>query len=236
MIRAKLFCFPHAGGSAMNYAHWRNLMPSWIDVVPIEMAGRGNRWDAPFYKSLTGDGTDDVVRQIAEHLDDTPFALFGHSMGALFAYEASLRIISELNRTPAHVFLSGSEAPHLRVNKYLYLLPDKEFQDHVLQIGGTSPDIFENEELAKLFLPILRADYRLAETYHSANRVKLNCDITALYGAQDRYSRIDAEEWKHYTKGICYVNEFQGNHFFIHANKEQVVDLISRRIECHIGG
>jgi len=203
-----------------------------MEVIPIELAGRGNRLDAPFYASLTGEGTDDVVRQISEQLDDAPFALFGHSMGALFAYEASLRITSVTNRTPAHVFLSGSEAPHRRRRTSIHSMPDKAFQEQVLSLGGTSPDIFENKELAKLFLPILRADYRLVETYHSANRDKLDCDITALYGEQDRYSRIDAEEWKHYTKGICYVNEFQGNHFFIHTHKEHVLDLISRRLEA----
>ncbi|MGO4548521.1 thioesterase II family protein [Paenibacillus sp. 2TAB23] len=233
MNRFKLFCLPYAGGSAMNYSSWRIRMPPWVEVIPIEMAGRGIRLADPFYKSLTGDGTDDLVRQIAEHLDETPFAIFGHSMGALFAYEASLRIFSVTNRSPAHVFLSGCKAPHLRDNKNVHLMPDKEFQEHILQLGGTSPDIFENKDLSMMFLPILRADYRLVETYESAMREKLDCDITVLYGAQDRYSRHEAEEWKHYTKRKCHVNEFQGNHFFIHTDVGQVVELICHQIDDH---
>ncbi len=235
MQQVKLFCLPYAGGSAMIYSTWRKSMLPGIEVIPIELAGRGGKKDVPFYKSLAGDGADDIWKQINRHLDSSPFAIFGHSMGALFAYEVGCRMRAEGRRAPAHMFLSGREAPHLKgSDKNVHLLPDSEFQEEILKLGGTPKELFEQEELARLFLPILRADYRLVETYEPSpsNRSEpLDCDMTVLWGAGDHYALEDAEQWRHYTKRQCRVEAFQGNHFFIHSHKQQVIDLVRERCQ-----
>lgn len=233
MQRVKLFCLPYAGGSAMVYSSWKKPMLPGIEVIPIELAGRGGKTDVPFYKNLARDGIDDIFGQIDIHLDGSPFAIFGHSMGTLFAYEAGHRIKLETGQTPIHIFFSGRLAPHLKgANKMVHLLPDLEFQVEIMKLGGTPKELFEREELAKLFLPILRDDYRLVETYEFLNKSEpLDCDITVLWGTEDRYNREDAEEWRHYTKRQCHVEEFQGNHFFIHSHKQQVIDLVRKRCQ-----
>lgn len=232
MQRVKLFCLPYAGGSAMVYSSWKKPMLPGIEVIPIELAGRGGKTDVPFYKSLVGDGIDDIFGEIDSHLDGSPFAIFGHSMGTLFAYEVGHRIKLETGQTPIHIFFSGRGAPHLKRADKVHLLPDLEFQEEIMKLGGTPKELFEQEELAKLFRPILRADYRLVETYEFLNKSEqLDCDITVLWGIEDRYTREDAEEWRDYTKRQCYVEEFQGNHFFIHSHKHQVIDLVRKRCQ-----
>jgi surfactin synthase thioesterase subunit len=239
MQRVKLFCLPYAGGSAMVYSSWKKPLLPDIEVIPIELAGRGGKTDVPFYRSLSGDGTDDIMAQLGRHLDGSPFAIFGHSMGALFAYEVGHRIQAETGRRPIHMFFSGRGAPHLkRADRIVHLLPDAEFQAEIMKLGGTPKELFEQEELAKVFLPVLRADYRLVETYeplplHLAE--PLDCDVTVLWGTEDQYNREDAEAWRHYTKRRCRVEAFQGNHFFIHAYKAQVIDLVRRRCQHEPG-
>jgi medium-chain acyl-[acyl-carrier-protein] hydrolase len=231
MQRVKLFCLPYAGGSAMVYSTWKKSLLPGIEVIPIELAGRGGRAEVPFYSSLAGDGVEDVYNQIACHLDGSPFAIFGHSMGALFTYEVGQRIRLQTGQAPSHLFFSGRGAPHRKLSdKIIHSLPDAEFQEEILRLGGTPKEIFEQAELAQIFLPILRSDYRLVETYESVDQFEpMDCDFTILRGTEDRYTREDAEEWRHYTKRRCHIEDFQGNHFFIHSHKQQVIDLVRQR-------
>lgn len=228
----KLFCIPYAGGSATIYYPWkRQLLPN-VQVIPLELAGRGERMGEPFYSDIGGDGADDLFARIAPMLDGSPFALFGHSMGTLFAYELAHRIRRETGAFPAHVLLSGRGAPHTRYGKTpIHGLPDQQFQEEVLRLGGTPKEVFENEELSQIYTPILRADYRLCETYLDSGKTeKLACPITVMRGTQDHYSREEAEAWRTYARGDVRIIEFEGGHFFIHECRDQVVEAIFKSL------
>jgi medium-chain acyl-[acyl-carrier-protein] hydrolase len=216
----------------MIYSSWKKLLHSSIEVIPLELTGRGGRMDKPYYKSIAGDGTDDLYQSMHKYMDGTPFAIFGHSMGTLFAYEISHKISKETGQMPEHIFFSGRGAPHTnKKDRIIHNLPESDFQEEVLQLGGTSAELFEHKELRDIYLPILRSDYRLVETYEDdGGKQKLVCDITALWGNQDRYSREESEAWKVYTSGQFRLAEFNGGHFFINQYKQQVIDLINQTL------
>lgn len=219
----------------MIYSSWKKLVHSSIELIPVELTGRGSRMGQPLYNSIKGDGTDDLFRSIEKHLDGSPFAIFGHSMGTLFAYEVSCRIYQETGSFPAHIFFSGRGAPHTgKRDKVVHQMPDSEFQTEILKLGGTPKELFEHKELSDMYMPILRSDYRLVETYEAENKKrKVDCDITALWGNQDRYSRAEAEAWKDYTNGSFRLVEFEGGHFFIHDSPQKVVDVIHHSLLKH---
>jgi medium-chain acyl-[acyl-carrier-protein] hydrolase len=220
----------------MIYSPWKKLAHSSLHIIPIELSGRGGRMGQPLYSSITGDGLDDLFRSMEKHLDGSPFAIFGHSMGTLFTYELSRRMHQKTGQRPVHIFLSGRSAPH-KVNrdKFIYNLPDSEFQNEILELGGTPKQLFEEKELSDIYMPILRSDYRLVETYEVENREhKIDCDITALWGNKDRHSRTDTEAWQEYTNGSFRLIEFDGGHFFLHEYPEQIVDVIYQTLSSKL--
>ncbi|MBD3919140.1 thioesterase [Paenibacillus sp. PR3] len=230
--RVKLFCLPYAGGSATAYSTWKKMFHSTIQVIPVELAGRGSRWDVPFYPHIVNEGIDDLFEMMKHDLDGGPFALFGHSMGTVLAYELGHRIKMETKQSPIHMFFSGRGAPHHKKQEPdIHLLPDAEFQSAVLKLGGTSPEVFEHKSLADMFMPILKNDYRLIETYvYQAKDSKLSCNITILLGKEDSYDYKDGEEWGEYTDGKFSIHMFKGDHFFINSNKQQVIQLIQHTL------
>jgi medium-chain acyl-[acyl-carrier-protein] hydrolase len=163
-----------------------------------------------------------------KHLDGTPIALFGHSMGTLFTYELAHSLHQVTGQSPAHLFFSGRGAPHTaKKGVNIHELPDAEFQNEVLQLGGTPLDLFANKELSDIYMPILRSDYRLVETYQDTGKEKkLDCDITILWGNRDRYTREEAEDWGKYTNGDSRFIEYNGGHFFINEQPQKVIDAI----------
>lgn len=232
----KLFCIPYAGGSAAVYYPWRKLLRAPIQVIPLELAGRGGRIGEPFYRSIADDGAEDLFDSVRKELDGSPFAIFGHSMGTLFAYELTHRIARETGQSPALLLLSGRGAPHTRYgDKPIHGLPDGEFQDEVLKLGGTPAELFEHKELCDLYMPILRADYRLAETYRDPDPTrKLSCDLAILRGVLDRYGREEAVAWSAYSCGRSVVAEFEGGHFFIQECRERVLETIQQSLTIQL--
>jgi len=230
--KIKLFCLPYGGGSSAFYMSWRKLLDERIDLKPIELSGRGKRFSEPLYKSING-AIEDVYGIICEELDGTPYAIFGHSMGTLLAYESLRKIIYYEKQEPVHVFMSGRYPPYIEVEKeMLHLLSDEEFIDRIVKLGGTDQKVIENEEILKLFLPILRNDFRLVETYkHNGDKLKLNCEMSILNGKYDDFvASKEIELWSECTCKKCNFYEFDSGHFFINEYKEAVINIINNTL------
>ncbi|HEX3044655.1 MAG TPA: thioesterase domain-containing protein [Bacillota bacterium] len=229
----KLFCLPYAGGSAMVYTKWRKYLNPWITLHPVEMAGRGKRFQIPLYQSFP-EAVDDLCRMIQpELLHHNPYAFFGHSMGSFLVYELTRKLIALNYPEPAHLFLSGRYPPHIKKEEKVYhLLPEEEFRKEILEMGGTPPEVFEHQELLDIFLPILRADYKILETYESpACETRFGCPITTLLGDQDKdVSKDDMEQWRDYTTNQFDSYQFDGGHFFINEKTEAVVKIINQHL------
>ena len=230
--KARLFCIPYAGGSAAVFYMWKKYLHPDIELFPIELSGRGRRMRAPLYNNI-GEAVDDIYETVKSYLDDAPYAIFGHSMGSCLAYELYHKI-SELNHQCAeHVFFSGRVSPCDDIEKEnTYLLPDKDFIQQVFDLGGMSKEFLNNEILMNIFLPVLRADYKIIDTYEPIARMnRISCDISVLTGVRDRMTKsADIKRWGAYTDNECFFYEFDEGHFFINSYIDNVVNIINDRI------
>lgn len=231
MKKIRLYCLPHAGAIANVYMGWKKYIHPSIEIWPIEMPGRGSRLDVPFYGSIA-EAVDDVYNMIEKDIEHVPYAIYGHSMGSIIGFELCHKLEQQNCNPPIHAFFSGRNAPHISSgeDKKIYNLQDKEFVAEILKLGGTSLKVFEHEELKGLFLPIIRNDYKICEEYVYADKGKLNCNISILYGKDDDMTADEINQWKQHAKNECKIYEFAGGHFFINDYTENVVRIINNSL------
>lgn len=227
----KLFCLPYAGGSATVYKKWTRELNEKIELIPVELAGRGKRFTEPFYSSLH-DGVIDISTLIMNQIGENGYSLFGHSMGSLYICEFMKHVQANGWEKPKHLFLSGMRPPHIDDRKKIHHLPDDEFWEEVIRLGGTPKQVSENKELMGVFTPVLRSDYKNVENYVMEElNVKWDMDITILVGDEDEMtSRSEIARWNDYTNQSCSIVTFQGGHFFINEEEKKVIDLINRTL------
>ncbi|SEG58976.1 thioesterase II family protein [Paenibacillus sp. UNC499MF] len=227
-MKCKLFCLPYAGGSATVYTRWKRHLHGHIELHPVELAGRGKRLLEPPYGSMD-ELVEDLYEYLDPQLDEADFAFFGHSMGALVAYELAHAVRKKRGREPVHLFVSGTYPPHARRKLTLHLLSDERLQQEIRLLGGTEDELFEREELLRMFLPGLRRDLELVETHAFQSGAELlSCNISVLNGKEDTATEgFNLLEWSAYGSRGCQLYEFEGGHFFINEHTEQVVSLIN---------
>lgn len=231
----KMFCLPHAGGSASNYLPWSKLLP--VEVVPIEYPGRGFRAKEPLCVDIDGI-VQSVYESMTEKLEDTDdYMIYGHSMGSLIAYEVAHKLHEGNHKAPLHLILSGGKAPQRRIKqKESHKLPLHLFEEVVLEYGGKQTDqIFKNEELKNYFIPILRADIKIVEDYlYKPRKMPLECDLSILVGEEDESTTWnEVKEWSQITNGGCEFYYFNGGHFFIQEQVSDVIKTIHHILDQH---
>lgn len=223
----RLFCFPYAGGSSQIYHGWPQHLPSEIEVVAVELPGRGRRFrEAPF--TDLNRLVQDLMLALPAYFDK-PFAFFGHSMGGLIAFELTHQMVGNLPQ-PLHLIVSGHEAPqNLPVRQPIHHLPEAQFIEEIRQFNGTPDELLESEEFRKLFLPVLRSDFTLLETYqYNAQKEHLNIPITVFGGLQDpNITYEDLRDWQSQTQKDCSVVLFAGDHFFLNSAQKEVLNTLS---------
>ncbi|WP_315833222.1 thioesterase II family protein [Bradyrhizobium prioriisuperbiae] len=222
----RLFCLPYSGGSAMAYARWRRLLPSWIDVQPVEWPGRGVRLDEP----LLTDPHRLAAMLAAELLPriDGPYALFGHSLGALIAFELAHELLDRGVQAPRLLIASGTEAPAVRDgSKWEQPLSDEELIGQLRDLQGTPDAALSNPEIMRMALPVLRADFLMCGAYGYRPRGPLPCPIQVLGGSDDKTSREALEAWHQETAAGFAIDVVEGHHFFIHAQQADVLKLVA---------
>lgn len=224
----RVFCLPYSGASAMVYARWRRTLPAWIDVCPLELPGRGRRFNEPLHTDIPA-----LAVQLAKELDgrlDRPFALFGHSLGALVAFDLAHALRSRGDAGLCALLVSGAPAPSQR--QYHADLQtaqsDAQLLARLRQLGGTQEAVFADPEMLQLTLPILRADFLMCGRYRYAPRALLGCPIHVFGGRQDRVSRDALSAWEAETGAGFSLEMFEGDHFFINDHEPQ---LLARIIE-----
>lgn len=227
MSNIKLFCIPHAGGSAAFYSKWKDYINPSIEICPIELAGRGKRFKEDFYDNID-EAVEDVYDIIKNDLDNN-YAFFGHSMGSLIAYELSHYIMKLKNKPPEHIFFSGRKAPNIIYeNNCIHKLPGEELKRKVFEFSGTPKEVLDNSHMSNIFLKILRADFKICELYKYVKRdFKLDCNITILNGNKDDIKINHISSWKQYTSKECYIYFFKGGHFYINDNIKSLAYIIN---------
>ncbi|WP_256757093.1 thioesterase II family protein [Cohnella sp. WQ 127256] len=224
-----MFCFAHAGGSAVGFNKWKKRLDPRIELCPIELRGRGTKGGLPFYESIT-EAVQDLYPLLVKEAGGRPYALLGHSMGTLLIYEMCHHIRKMGFRDPNTVLFSGRIAPHLKEDeKVLHLLPDDEFTAEIKKLGLTPAELFEHKELLNLFMPILKADYRMIETYECAERPQpINSEFVILTGREDEWTQNRIKEWIPLTARGCQFHEFEGGHFFLYEQMTEVIPVLDR--------
>ncbi|WP_026673712.1 thioesterase II family protein [Alkalihalobacterium bogoriense] len=227
MEKTKLFCFPFAGGSSLAYNPWRKEVIPSIDLIPVELSGRGVRNQEQLYPSLQT-AVDDLFAQISPQIVHSEYALFGHSMGSWIVYELVKKIQNENIKLPEHVFFSGKEAPHVKKERfYTDGLDDKQLIEHIRPYGGIPDAFLDSEEFMSGYLRILRADLQLIEQYEPTTVEKVMCPISVLNGIDDDLDLADLLAWESLTTESCRIYHFNGGHFFIREQMKQVIDTIN---------
>jgi medium-chain acyl-[acyl-carrier-protein] hydrolase len=178
----------------------------------------------------------DLATTLAPYLD-RPFAFFGHSMGTLIAFELARYLRRENMAQPLHLFASGHRAPHLPdPEPPLYQMPDDDFVRELnRRFDGIPKPVMQNPELLALFLPVMRADATLIDTYQYVDEPALACPIT-VYGGDDDPSVNDSElnGWRLQTQDAFRLTMFAGGHFFIQSAQAQVVQTLSHELERYL--
>jgi medium-chain acyl-[acyl-carrier-protein] hydrolase len=222
----RLFCFPYAGGSASIFRPWVKPLVSVANVCPIQLPGRGHRInEAPYTDVMPL--VEALVPALAPYLHQ-PFAFFGHSMGALIAFELARKLRSQDGPLPVHLIVSGRRAPHLPQDRATYNLCDAEFEDELRRLGGTGNELVQNPEIMEMMKPVLRADFQLCQEYKYTNQLPLPCPLTALGGADDPDIRMEhLTAWREHTTGGFSVKVFPGDHFFIQSATAAVLQQVA---------
>jgi medium-chain acyl-[acyl-carrier-protein] hydrolase len=202
-------------------------MPADVEVCAVQLPGRENRFaEAPLRSWPT------LVDRLAEGVRaelERPFALLGHSMGALLAFELACALQMRLGLVPLHLFVAGRNAPQMpRALAHLAGLDDEKLVEELRQLNGTPRPVLEDPDLMQLLLPVLKADFALCAAYTHVEREPLRCPITALGGLQDAHADFAGlQAWRDHTSAAFAVRMVSGDHFFLATHRVLVARMVA---------
>ena len=160
-----------------------------------------------------------------------PFALFGHSLGAILAFELGRRL-ERRGLSPAVIFVSGTRAPGSRdLERYAAAQTDAELRAELERLGGTPASVLADPELMALALPVLRADFRVAGSYTGELDSTVHAPLVALGGASDETTRDMLSAWREHTESEFAMHLLDGGHFFIHSSESELLAIVEHRLQ-----
>jgi medium-chain acyl-[acyl-carrier-protein] hydrolase len=227
----RLFCLPHAGGGSTAFHSWSAFLPASIQTCSVLLPGRETRFSEPLYTQI--DPLLDVMNRELRPWLDIPYAVFGHSMGALLAFEWVRKLRYDGHPMPTWLFLSGRCAPDMPTcAKPLHLLSDGEFVTELSRLyNGIDEALLLDAELMDVFMPVLRADIEIVESYRYHEADPLDCPITVFCGKQDGSVSWDQLlAWRRHTRSQFSMQIFPGGHFYPHLPLLKAIDAILSRV------
>ncbi|MFG2896297.1 thioesterase II family protein [Streptomyces zaomyceticus] len=222
----RLVCFPHAGGAASAFLPLSRALGEHLDVLAVQYPGRQDRRREEPYGSIAAHA--DALAEAVEPLTGEPYALFGHSMGAVLAYETARRLAAAGRPEPRRVFLSGRGAPSPEPGVHDRLGSDAAILGAVRGLGGTGPAVLDDPELLAMVMPALRADYGALGAYRWDGGAPLACPVTVLVGDADPVVAVEeAAAWHDHTAGGFDLRILPGGHFYLDERTEEVRDIVT---------
>lgn len=230
MGESSIFCFPFAGASSNVYLKWKKYYDPDIQIFPVELPGRGKRLREKLLYTM-----DDVVASIVESikpcLHDKPYFFFGHSMGGVLAYEVAKCLYQIQLPGPKALFITGRNSPDTKPKKFRHDLSFDELKTELLELGGTPENLLNDDVLLQLFIPVIRADFQVVETYCCEAPSPIESDIYVISGEDDIMTKdSDLGKWRNFTSGAFETIDLKGDHFFIFQEEETLAGLIRKRI------
>jgi surfactin synthase thioesterase subunit len=227
----RLICFPYAGGSASTFLSWIQTLPPNVELIIIQAPGRGARIGELAYSDMHI-LINDLVEIIPDFLNK-PYIFFGHSLGSRIAFELMNQLKILNHSLPQHFIASGSRGPQIQCLKNpIYNLPREEFIAELKRLNGTPQAVLENKELMDLFLPLLKADFEIADRYLYRGNVRFNCDVSVFGGEDDIDINLSMlNSWGDFFTSDAEVHFLPGNHFFIDSHSSLVQQKINKIIK-----
>ncbi|WP_018680193.1 thioesterase II family protein [Actinokineospora enzanensis] len=220
-----LVCVPFAGAGASFFRPWRALAPD-LEILAAQLPGRERRIDDPPYRDVAA-AADGLYADLFGGLGGgQPVVLFGHSLGAVIAYELAHRLAAKAEVTVAGLLVSGSPGPWTQRERRATGLPDDEFLVRVAQFAGYTHEALAYPEMRELILPVLRADVEMHEAYRSENLTALTVPIHSIRGERDGLvTAAEAGEWSEATTGPFDYVEVDGGHMYLTENARPILRL-----------
>lgn len=233
--RLRLFCLPYAGGGSAIYSRWQADFPVDVEVCAVELPGRRTRLREPLIRRA-GPLVEAIARGVAPHLD-LPFAVFGHSMGAVLAFELARHLRRAALPVPRALYLSGAPAPHLRATRPpLWNLPDPAFLAALRRYGGTPESVLAEPALMAHFLPLLRADFEVLDTYVYEPGAPLDRPVAVFGGERDPHATLpQLTAWGDLVAHPVPVRLFPGGHFYLQDERTSLTSAIARDLTRFLG-
>ncbi|SIR94076.1 Surfactin synthase thioesterase subunit [Peribacillus simplex] len=227
-LKKTLFCFPYAGGSASFYREWK-FEDDVIEVVPLEYPGHGSKYSEPLCDHM-GDLTDILINEMeTKHRMDAlgSISLFGHSMGAIVAYEIAAKLEERYGNKVEHLFISSKSSPNYKVDQ-IDCSNAKHLKLSLEKIGGTNKELLETEDFMNIFLPIIQSDLNVLANYHHEKKhnEKVGNKAVLLLGSDDTVTKESIENWNEYIEHIEGLHILKGDHFYIKQNQAIVLKII----------
>ena len=229
----RLFCFHYGGGSNTSFYPWINKIPHSIELIAVELPGRGRNMSQPLLTNVN-DITVLLVEEVKHYLDK-PFIFFGHSVGSLISFELTKAMREQNLQLPMHLILSGSMAPHtLHKRRHICHLDDVAFAEELKIYNGIPQEVRNEPSLMEMFLPIIRADMSIIENYNYLPSKPLDCNITTITGQNDPTVPIeDAKAWTSHANLSCNHYTLNGDHFFVKTALDEVINIVYQIINMH---
>ncbi|MFJ5309906.1 thioesterase II family protein [Streptomyces sp. NPDC088350] len=226
----RLFCFHYAGGSAASFRDWRFLLPPYVEVVAVQLPGRGNRFAEQPFRDM---------RPLAEAVADAmagelnpPYACFGFSMGARVALAVSHLLRERGLPQPSHMFSASSCAPFRGLPVRGWNESDEMLIAYLRELGGTAAEILDNKELLDMYLPIVRADLTVVGTCPPRSGLPLAVPLRAFAGTDDTQAPPELmRDWYRETSGAFSLTTVSGGHFFDPAGTTEMINQIASDLE-----
>lgn len=224
--RCWFLCFPHAGAGAAAYLGWSRLLPRGVSLRVAQMPGREARFREPAYRDVRALAR--ALRPSVEALAGQPVVLFGHSLGALVAFEVAREMRRAGLPPPAHLYVSGRQAPHVGLRgRATWNLDDDALVAALRELGGTPETVLGDPELFSLLAHVLRADLEMNERYEYPPEEPLATPITAFAAASDpRAEPGEVAAWAQHTTGRFAFVQVDGDHFTLLSRPRLVMDRV----------
>jgi len=231
MEKTNLFFLPFAGGSKYSYRKYEANQPPFFNFIPLEYPGRGSRVTEPFAADVHV-LVDDLYHRICHFLDKERYGIYGHSMGGVVAYLLTRVILANGHRPPEHVFITGTAGPSVasRKERNYHLLDKAEFLEKVRDLDGLPEEIFQDSELLDFIEPILRADFRISETYVHEEEAPMEIPFTVITGMDEDIAPEDIQLWQNCSRHKVDFRRMKGGHFFIFQYIDTIINILSMKM------